>query len=163
MAVKGWDLGWWGGWFVGYAGASLLATLAGGPLVDRLGAVRLLPLFPLPLAAGLLLLGVSDRPAAGVGFMLLTGVTAGFAVTVMGPVWAELYGVLHLGAIKALGSALGVFGSALSPVLLGWVFDAGWSVDLVARASVAYIVLACGLAALALRAGPHHRTTKDGQ
>ena len=41
--------------------------------------------------------------------------------------WAELYGVRHLGAIKSLGTSLGVFGTALSPALFGWILDADLS------------------------------------
>lgn len=153
VATKGWDLDWWGAVFALYAGASLLATLASGPLVDRLGAIRLLPWFSLPLGLGLLMLSQSDHPTAGVIFLLLTGSTAGWAVTVMGPFWAEAYGVLHLGAIKALGTALMVFSSALSPFLLGWFIDAEVAMDHLALVSAVVIVLACGLASLAFR-GP---------
>lgn len=151
VGTKGWTMEWWGAAFALYAGASLLATLVSGPLVDRLGAIRLLPWFPVPLGLGLLVLSQSALPAMGLVFLLFTGITAGWAVTVMGPFWAEAYGVLHLGAIKALGAALMVFASALSPFLLGWLIDAGVSMDSLALASAVAIGLACGLASLAFR------------
>ena len=154
---KGWDLSWWGALFAVYAATALASTLVTGYLVDRYGAVRLLPLFPLPLAAGLLLLALGDAPALAVVFLMLTGATAGWSVTVMGPFWAEMYGVLHLGAIKALGSALMVFGSALSPFFMGWLFDAGLSPDTLALVSALYIAAACGVAALGIKA-PHSAT-----
>jgi len=151
VETKGWALDWWGAAFALYAGASLLATLVTGALVDRLGAVRLLPWFPVPLGLGLLVLSQSSLPLVGLVFLTLTGVTAGWTVTVMGPFWAEVYGVLHLGAIKALGAALSVFSSALSPFLLGWLIDTGITVDTLAVGSAVYIGLACGLASLAFR------------
>jgi len=151
VETKGWALDWWGAAFALYAGASLLATLVTGALVDRLGAARLLPWFPVPLGLGLLVLSQSSLPLVGLVFLTLTGVTAGWTVTVMGPFWAEVYGVLHLGAIKALGAALSVFSSALSPFLLGWLIDTGIAVDTLAVGSAVYIALACGLASLAFQ------------
>ena len=155
VETKGWALDWWGASFALYAGASLLATLVTGPLGDRLGATRLLPFFPAPLGLGLLVLSQSSLPLAGLAFLTLTGITSGWTVTVMGPFWAEVYGVLHLGAVKALGAALSVFSSALSPFLLGWLIDAGASMDGLAMGSAVYIGLACALASLAFRHPAH--------
>lgn len=151
VETKGWDLTWWGTWFAAYAFASLLSTTVTGPLVDKLGAVRLMPMFPIPLACGLLILSLSDMPLIAIVFLIASGITSGWAVTVMGPMWAELYGVLHLGSIKALGSALSVFGSALSPFLLGWLIDSGASIDALAFGSAIFIVLACSVAFFAFR------------
>ncbi len=69
----------------------------------------------------------------------------------MGPLWAELYGVLHLGAIKSLGTALSVLASALSPFLLGWLIDIAFSVEHLAFGSGCFILLACTLAVFAFR------------
>ena len=151
VETKGWDLTWWGTWFAAYAFASLFATMITGPLVDKLGAVRLMPMFPLPLACAFFVLSFSDAPMIAIAFLTLNGITAGWSVTVMGPLWAELYGVLHLGAIKALGSALSVFASALSPFLLGWLIDIGVSIDGLALGSSIYVALACVLASFAFR------------
>ena len=41
----------------------------------------------------------------------------------MGSLWAELYGVLNLGAIRSLLHAIGVFSTALSPFLFGLFID----------------------------------------
>jgi MFS family permease len=149
--AKGWDLSWWGSWFAAYAVASLVATSITGPLVDKLGALRLMPLFPLPMACGLLTLAASDSLFVAIAFLLLNGITAGWSITVMGPLWAEVYGVLHLGAIKALGSALSVFSSALSPFLLGWLIDAGASIEGLAQGSAVYVISVCVLAFFAFR------------
>ena len=50
---------------------------------------------------------------------------------------AERYGTKWLGEIKALASPLNVFSSALSPVVMGMMFDAGYMLQsLVAFLSV---------------------------
>ena len=56
--AKGWSLAWIAACFVGYAVGTIVAALAVGPLVDRMGAGRLLHFYLLPLAFGLLLLVV---------------------------------------------------------------------------------------------------------
>ncbi len=153
VAAKGWSLAWWGAWFGLHAGASLLSMIVTGPLVDRVGAVRLMPYFALPLALGLFGLSLSDAKVAGLSLLFLAGVTSGWTVTVMGPFWAELYGVKHLGSIKALGSALSVFASALSPFLLGKLLDAGMAIDQLSLRASLYILAACTLALFAFKGG----------
>ena len=51
--AKGWSLPLLASGFIGYAAASVVAALAGGYLVDRWSARRLVPFFLLPLAASL--------------------------------------------------------------------------------------------------------------
>ena len=151
VEVKHWDLAWWGSWFALYAGSSLVTALVMGPLVDRIGARRLMPWFPLPIGIGLYVLSSSDATGAGLAFLALSGVTAGSSNTVMGPFWAELYGLLHLGAIRALGQTLMVFSSALSPFMLGWLIDHGITMNTLAFGSSVYIAAACALAGFAIR------------
>ena len=42
---------------------------------------------------------------------------------------AEVYGTRHLGEIKAMFLPVAVFASALSPMLMGWMIDAGLGLD----------------------------------
>ena len=51
--LKGWSAAWLTGSYWVYAVGTVLATLAAGPLIDRITAVRVLPGFLLPLAVGL--------------------------------------------------------------------------------------------------------------
>ncbi len=62
--------------------------------------------------------------------------------------WAEVYGVAHLGAIRALASALMIFSTALSPAALGWLIDFGISVEAIAWMFLTYIGVATALAAI---------------
>jgi hypothetical protein len=60
---------------------------------------------------------------------MMAGASVGIAHTAASAMWAELYGVGHLGAIKSLAAALGVFSSALGPVILGSLMDLGLAID----------------------------------
>ena len=55
--------------------------------------------------------------------MALLGITKGLWLPFTGSLWAELYGVKNLGAIRALLHACIVFASALSPIMLGLIID----------------------------------------
>ena len=73
--------------------------------------------------------------------------------TVTGALWAELYGVDHLGAIRAMVAALMVFASAGSPVSMGWLIDAGVSIEAIAVMCLGYLVVAITLGRVALARG----------
>lgn len=145
-ADKGWTLAWFASAFVIYALASTIGTLAAGPLIDRFGAARLLPFFLLPIAAALALLALSDAGWIAFGFMAGAGVTAGAGLTLLGALWAEMYGVLHLGSIRSLVWGLVVFASALAPALFGYLMDAGVRVEAIAAGCAAAALAAIALA-----------------
>lgn len=149
--MQGWTMEWYGTCFVGYATSQLLTGLLAGPLVDRFGAVRLAPLLLVPLATALGVLAAFDGTAACPPYLILAGMTTGAAGTVTGTMWAEAYGVLHLGAIRALATAIMVFSTALAPVSMGLMLDAGATVPFIAAAWIGYIALSTLLAGLAWR------------
>lgn len=149
--AKGWSLAWFAGSFVAYAGATVVAALLAGPIVDRTGATRLLPFYLLPLGAALLALATSDHPAVALIYMLGVGFSMGAGFTILGVIWAEMYGVLHLGAIRSLVWALMVFAGALAPVAFGFLIDLGTTMETIAMMCLLYAVLGEGLAALALK------------
>jgi fucose permease len=62
-----------------------------------------------------------------------------------------MYGTLHLGSIKSVTTAAMVFASAIAPVIMGWMIDAGVSMDVMALMGVAYVVVATALAGLGYR------------
>ena len=55
--------------------------------------------------------------------MALLGLSMGLGAPFTGSLWAELYGVRNLGAIRALLHACMVFASAFSPIMLGLIID----------------------------------------
>jgi MFS family permease len=148
---KGWPLIGWAALFSLYAVVSVATKLVSGVLIDRYGAIRMVPLVALPMGIGLIVLACSTSLAGGAVFLVLTGITVGYQSTTTAPFWSEMYGNQHLGAIKSLGAAAMVFCTALSPVVFGWQIDIGTSMDTLAIASAAYIFLTSGLAYYACR------------
>lgn len=135
---KGWTLVWFAGWFPAYAITSVLAMLLTGWLVDRFGSRSLLPLFLIPMILGVLVLAIVKSPYAVPVFMILGALTSGSSQTLLGALWAELYGTRHLGAIRSLASAAGILFSALAPGLIGVLLDLGVDIELQCLAMVAY-------------------------
>ena len=70
---------------------------------------------------------------------------AGFVVDA-GATVAESVGI---GAIRAPTSALGVFSTALAPVVMGRMIDAGISMGVIAALSAAYAAIGMGPVAVA--------------
>ncbi len=142
VEVKGWTMTWFAATFVAFAAAQIVAALVTGVLVDRYGAVSLIRFDLLPVMAGLIVLAAFDGPWVAVVFMVLMGLTSGAAGVIHSAVWAEVYGVAHLGAIKALAASLMVLASALSPPIMGWTIDADITMDTIAVACTIYSAVA---------------------
>ena len=145
VAVKEWTPEWFATCFAVFAVGQLVTGVASGPLVDRYGGRRLLALFTLPMGMGLILLASASPAWVAAGFMLGLGITAGLGPTVVGAMWAEVYGVLHLGSIRAMAQSVMVFGTAASPVLMGVLIDRGVTMDVMAWGGVAWVTLAAVL------------------
>jgi MFS family permease len=148
---KNWSLTGWASLFAMYALVSVATKIITGVLVDRYGAIKMVPLVALPMGIGLVILSLSTSLVWGGVFLALTGVTVGLQSTVTAPFWSEMYGNKHLGAIKSLGASAMVFCTALSPIVLGWCIDLGISMDTLAMASAIYILLTSALAWYAYR------------
>ncbi len=146
---KGWSLGLIAGSFTVFAVASVAATVAAGPLVDRLSARRLIPVFLAPIALSCIALALGEAPAAAPVFLALLGLGTGISFVLGGALWPELYGTAHLGAIKSFVGAAMVFSTGLAPAVMGVLFDRGYSVEAVAAACALYCLAASALAALA--------------
>ena len=153
---KGWSLLGWATLFSLYAIVSVGTKLICGPLIDRFGAIRMIPLVALPMGVGLIILALAQNLWWGGVFLVLTGITVGFQSTVVAPFWAEMYGTRHLGAIKSLGTAAMVFCTALSPVVIGWQIDLGISMETLAIGAAVYVFLTSALAWHACRSHARH-------
>ena len=143
---KGWPVTQWAVTFSALAGASVVGAIVSGIVTDRVGAVRLLPWLLAPLGLACFVLAQSDVIWIAWAFMTLTGVTTGALQTFFGAFWAEAYGTHYLGSIRALATALMVLSSALSPVIMGLMIDAGTSMNTIALACGAYCFFATGIA-----------------
>src|SRR5690606_19568737 len=149
--AKGWELSWFAACFAAYAAASTGAVMLAGTLVDRLGAIRLMPGHLLPLAAGCAILALGSHDLVALAFMSLAGMTSGAAVTVVTAMWAEVYGLARLAAIRALGTSLSVVASAVGPAVMGWLIDDGVSMEAIASGAMAYLLAASVSVAALLR------------
>lgn len=127
VELKGWSVEAFVGSFSIMAILTVLSTVIAGRWVDRVGAVRLMALYLWPLAAGCVLLSVTGGFWCVPVFMCLFGITNGFSLTLFGALWPEVYGLKHLGAIRALVSSSLVLMSALGPGISGWLIDSGFS------------------------------------
>jgi MFS family permease len=151
---KGWPLIAWAALFSLYAMVSVGTKLVSGVLIDRYGAICMVPLVALPMGIGLVILAFSTSLMGGALFLVLTGITVGYQSTTTAPFWSEMYGNRHLGSIKSLGAAAMVFCTALSPVLIGWQIDIGTEMQTLALAAAAYIFVTSALAYYAYRTRP---------
>jgi len=123
--AKGWSHAWITGSYVIYAVTTTVTSLFSGALVDRFGAARVVPIMLVPLTLALLVFWAFDSKWAAWPYLALAGINVGIAFTAVSAMWPEVYGVIHLGAIKSLTHALGVFASALGPVTMGALTDLG--------------------------------------
>jgi MFS family permease len=140
--MKGWSPSWVTAGYIPFAIVMVAVSISMGPLVDRIGAIRLLPTILLPLAVGMLILAWFDHPAWAWVYLAVSGLASGVRATIIPAMWAERCGTRHIGAIKSLATTLSVFGSAFGPPLMGWAIDVGIGIDTMIYATVAYMILA---------------------
>jgi MFS family permease len=94
-----------------------------GWAVDKWSAKDLTSFFLLPFSIGCVILAVGKTEFAMVLFMIGAGTTTGFATSIAGSLWAELYGTKFLGEIKALVLSFVVASTAIAPGIMGYLID----------------------------------------
>ncbi len=141
---KGWSAAWITGNYVVFSIAIVVTSLIAGPLIDRIGAVRLVPLMLVPLTFAMVAIGWGQHPLWILPYFVLAGGSTGMSLTAVAAMWPELYGTDHLGAIKSLVAALGVFASALGPVIMGGLMDLGLSIETICYIFAASTVVGTG-------------------
>jgi MFS family permease len=88
-----------------------------------------------------------DAPWMAPAMMIAFGIGVGFFYALFGTLWAEVYGVKHLGAIHSLTQAVTIIASAISPVLFGYLIDGGLSMERIALYSLIYLAIGTIMAA----------------
>lgn len=142
--TKGWDHVGFVALFPVYTLVSIAAMLGAGWAIDRFGTARLMPVYLLPLAVAFLVFGAAESlGGVALGFAVLA-VSVGANSTIPGAFWAEFYGTRHLGAIKALATAVMVLGSAIGPGVTGALIDMGLPFE-AQMTGIAALVLAAAL------------------
>lgn len=149
--IQGWSKTALAASYPAYAVTTVGASLLAGIAIDRFGAARLLPWFLWPQMLAVVVLISGSDPLLLIPYMVLTGAGTGVTHTLISAFWPEVYGKRHLGAIRALATALMVFSSAASPVALGVLFDLGFSLTAVGLMLIAYAVAGIALCTIAAR------------
>ena len=126
---KGWSLTWITGNYAVYAVVVTAIALFSGPLVDRFRAVRMVYGVLPPLVLAMLAIAAFQTPWIVPIYISLLGFNSGLYYTVITSLWAEIYGVTYIGAIKSMMNAISVLGSAIGPVIMGGLIDWGLSVE----------------------------------
>lgn len=125
---------------------TVLFGLVCGHLIDRFGALRLLPFCLVPLTLASAAVGLVT-PVWGIYlFMFLLGISYGFTSTLLGALWPEVYGLANLGGIRALIVSAMVLATALGPGLTGVLIDLGFPLP----GQMVWMALWCVAASIAM-------------
>ncbi len=150
---KGWSLSWLAGWFAAYAVAQAVTNVTAGPVIDRLGPIRMLPIFLIPLAAAMLTLFFSTAAWTAPVYLILTGISSGIAATLATALWVELFGPERLARVRSTVQAGSIIASGASPALFGYLLDRGVPLSVQAIFCFIYIIFASALT-LGVKAQP---------
>ena len=131
--------------FMFYSVLTVVTLFLSGLLVDKFTSKKLLPFLNIPLLLSMIVLIVLKHPFSAFIFMSLLGVTNGLANVLLSSLWAEIYGVNHLGAIKALTGSLMVFSTALAAAIFGLLIDLEYSIEIIATICSFYAIISITL------------------
>ena len=127
--------------FMVYSITSVVILFASGYLVDKFSSSKILPFLNLPLLFSLIVLIFYNHHYSAYIIMFFVGATNGLANVLLSSLWAEIYGVRHLGAIRALSTSLMVFSTALGTAVFGSLIDFGCSIENIAAACAVYTTI----------------------
>ena len=125
--------------FMSYSILTVSTLLIAGPLIDKFSSRKLLIYMNIPLLISAFVIILFDSSITAFVFLGLIGISNGFANVLGSSTWAEIYGVKHIGSIKALTTALMVFSTAFGTALFGILIDKGFSIEKIAIISAIYI------------------------
>ena len=149
---KGWSLAVWAGLYLVFSLTTLSMSFVLGALVDRFGALRVIPWINVPMMFGLLVLASSSSILTAVVFMVCMALSTAGQASSGGPFYSERYGNKNLGAIKSLGSFYMVLMTAVSPIILGYFIDQSVSMNVLALGGVVYALIVSVVAGFACKA-----------
>ena len=127
--------------FMSYSLFSVITLLISGFLIDKFTSRKLLIFMNIPLFLSTFVIIYFDAQFTAFIFLGLIGISNGLANVLGSSTWAEVYGVKHIGSIKALTTALMVFSTAFGTALFGILIDIGFSIENIAIISALYILI----------------------
>ena len=95
----------------------------------------------IPLLLSVFIIFYFNNPVSSFFFLGLIGVSNGLANVLGSSTWAEIYGVKHIGSIKALTTALMVFSTAFGTALFGTLIDIGFTIEQISIVAGIYIFI----------------------
>ena len=125
--------------FMFYAVFSVVTLFISGHLIDKYTSRKILPLMNIPTLFAMIILFYSDNYISSYFLLGLMGISNGLANVLGSSTWAEIYGVKHIGSIKALTTAMMVFSTAFGTAVFGIIIDLGYSIETIAMMSFVYI------------------------
>ena len=125
--------------FMVYSIASVITLFLSGFLIDKFTSRKLLIYMNIPLLLSAVVLFYFKNPISSFFFLGLIGISNGLANVLGSSTWAEIYGVKHIGSIKALTTALMVFATAFGTALFGILIDMGLTIESISIISGTYI------------------------
>lgn len=149
--TKGWEHVQLVALFPLFTVAAVTSMTASGWVIDRVGSGRMMPLFQLPMALGFFLMSSAESITGAAVAMVFMGISQGANSTVPNAFWAEYYGTRNLGAIKAMATAVMVFGTALGPGLTGALIDHGIIFEKQMIAIAIYFIFGAVLTGIGIR------------
>ena len=129
---KGWEKFAIAKAFMIYSILTVTTLFFSGFLVDKFSSKKIFPLLNVPLLLSVIVLAIFDHSYSAFIFMGFMGISNGLTNVLMSSFWAEIYGVNHLGSIKALTGSLMVLSTALATVIFGILIDLGYSIENIA-------------------------------
>ena len=127
--------------FMSYSVFSVITLLISGFLIDKFTSRKLLIFMNIPLFLSTFVIIYFDAQFTAFIFLGLIGISNGLANVLGSSTWAEVYGVKHIGSIKALTTALMVFSTAFGTALFGILIDIGFSIEKIAIISALYLLI----------------------
>tara|TARA_Y100000741_G_C17888858_1_gene410274 strand:- start:18 stop:551 length:534 start_codon:yes stop_codon:yes gene_type:complete len=127
--------------FMYYSILSVLTLFVSGFLVDKFTSRKLLPYMNIPLILSMVVLFYFQSYISSYFFIGLIGISNGLANVLGSSTWAEIYGVRHLGAIKAFTTSMMVFSTAFGTAFFGLLIDYGYSIESIALICFFYVII----------------------
>lgn len=144
--LKGWNPQTLSFGFAAFAITRLVFSLVGGPIIDKHGARKIFPIFLIPMMLGIFVLAFATAPWAAWAFMILMGISIGSSTSLKSALWSELYGAELHGRYRSMSASFMVFSTSISPLLFGFLFEKGISLQLILTVSAFSIALSSWIA-----------------
>ena len=127
--------------FIFYAICGIGGSLVSGLLVDKFSGRSVITFHLIPMALIFIVMLFSNHIFVLYLYMAGLGLSNGFTENMSNSLWAEMYGVKNLGAIRSLLTFFGVLASAASPFLYGLILDETNSINTLIYMSLVLIII----------------------